>query len=85
MEIEITYEKDKESRYQVLRLLFSDYMESGGFESGEFMTTHMGAHSTDVTLFLSENNFERLAEALGDMARKIRADRRAAKENKVSA
>ena len=85
MEIEITYEKDKESRYQVLRLLFSDYMESGGFESGEFMTTHMGAHSTDVTLFLSENNFERLAKALGDMARKIRADRRAAKENKVSA
>ena len=85
MKIDVSYETYDASPYQVLRLQFADYMESGGFESGEFMTTHMGAHSTDVTLFLSENNFERLAKALGDMARKIRADRRAAKENKVSA
>jgi len=85
MKIDVSYETDNlASPYQILRLEFTDYMETG-FESGEFMTTHMGAHSSDVTMFLSENNFERLAKALGDMARKIRADRRAAKENKVSA
>ena len=80
MKIDVSYETDNASQYQVLKLQFADYMESG-FEPGEFVTTHMSGVRCDVTMFLSEQSFEKLAEALGDMACRIRADRRAAKKN----
>jgi hypothetical protein len=75
MDFAVTHENRKTGdAYQVFELTFQDYMDTG-FADSEFITTHMSNTTCEVTLFLTEDNFEKLAEALGDMAHQIRVNR----------